>query len=62
VKRPGAVQAAYMWEIDSALRRHNIQIPFPQRDVHLRSGFKELTATDEYQPGAAKLGVVLEKP
>lgn len=62
VKRPGAVQAAYMWEIDSALRRHNIQVPFPQRDLHLRSGFRELTATDEYQPEAAKLGVVIEKP
>lgn len=62
VKRPGAVQAAYMWEIDSALRRHNIQVPFPQRDLHLRSGFRELMATDEYQPEAAKLGVVLEKP
>lgn len=62
VKRPGAVQAAYMWEIDSALRRHNIPVPFPQRDLHLRSGFRELMTTDECQPETAKLGVVLEKP
>jgi small-conductance mechanosensitive channel len=62
VKRPGAVQAAYLWEIDSALRRHNIQVPFPQRDLHLRTGFRELIATHDYEPEAGKLGVVLEKP
>ena len=39
VKRPGAVHAAYMWEIETALRKHGIEIPIPQRDLHLRSGF-----------------------
>ncbi len=39
VKRPSAVQAAYTWELESALARHGIEIPFPQRDLHLRSGF-----------------------
>lgn len=39
VKRPSTVQAAYMWEIESALVRHRIEIPFPQRDLHLRSVF-----------------------
>lgn len=29
--------AAYLWEIESALARHGIEIPFPQRDLHLRS-------------------------
>ena len=43
VKRPGAVHAAYMWEIETALRKHGIEIPIPQRDLHLRSGF---TATE----------------
>ncbi len=37
VKRPGRVQAAYLWEIHSALERHGIEVPFPQRDLHLRS-------------------------
>jgi len=37
VKRPAAVQAAYLWEIEGALARHGIEIPFPQRDLHLRS-------------------------
>ena len=36
-KRPGAVKAAYLWALHSALVRHAIEIPFPQRDLHLRS-------------------------
>jgi potassium efflux system protein len=39
VKRPSAVQAAYLWEIDTKLRKYNIEVPFPQRDLHLRSLF-----------------------
>jgi small-conductance mechanosensitive channel len=39
VKRPGAVHAAYTWAIESALARHGIEIPFPQRDLHVRSYF-----------------------
>lgn len=44
VKRPGAVQAAYYWALEDALANHGIEIPFPQRDLHLRSLF---SATDE---------------
>lgn len=39
VKRPGAVIAAYLWEIESKLREYSIEIPFPQRDLHVRSLF-----------------------
>jgi len=39
VKRPGAVQAAYLWEIETKLNEHGIEVPFPQRDLHLRSMF-----------------------
>jgi small-conductance mechanosensitive channel len=39
VKRPGAVQAAYYWALEDALRAHGIEIPFPQRDLHVRSLF-----------------------
>ncbi|MEE4376366.1 MAG: mechanosensitive ion channel domain-containing protein [Candidatus Competibacteraceae bacterium] len=46
VKRPGAVRAAYMWEIETALHKHGVEIPFPQRDLHLRTGFGER----EYMP------------
>jgi small-conductance mechanosensitive channel len=37
VKRPSAVQAAYLWEIHGALEQHGIEVPFPQRDLHVRS-------------------------
>lgn len=39
VKRPGAVQAAYLWEIHTALYKYDIEIPFPQNDFHFRSFF-----------------------
>ena len=39
VKRPGSVTAAYLWEIESKLKEYDIEIPFPQRDLHLRSVF-----------------------
>jgi small-conductance mechanosensitive channel len=38
-KRPAAMHAAYTWAIDDALRAANIEIPFPQRDIRLRSVF-----------------------
>jgi small-conductance mechanosensitive channel len=62
VKRPAAVQADYLWEIHSALTAHGIEIPFPQRDVHLRSlpGLDAATAvarlTVRDQPGSPAPG------
>lgn len=52
VKRPGAVQAAYLWEIESKLHEHGIEIPFPQRDLHLRSVFgkRDESAWDRFTP------------
>jgi potassium-dependent mechanosensitive channel len=38
VKRPGVVNADYCWAIESVLAKYDIEIPFPQRDLHLRSG------------------------
>lgn len=40
--------AADLWEIRSALDRYGIEIPFPQRDLHLRSvlGLKDEAARD----------------
>lgn len=35
VRRPGAVNAAYNWELETALGKYGIEIPFPQRDLHL---------------------------
>ena len=39
VKKPSAVQAAYLWEIESKLAEYHIEVPFPQRDLHVRSVF-----------------------
>ena len=35
-KRPGRVKAAYNWVIDDVLREHHFEVPFPQRDIHIR--------------------------
>jgi small-conductance mechanosensitive channel len=39
VKRPGSMKAAYCWALDDALRKHGIEIPFPQMDMRVRSWF-----------------------
>ncbi len=36
--RPGGITALYLWELETALNEHNIEIPFPQRDLHIKSG------------------------
>lgn len=41
VKRPKAMNAAYTWAIDDALRGAGIEIPYPQRDIRLRAFFGE---------------------
>ncbi|WDR01931.1 mechanosensitive ion channel [Devosia algicola] len=38
VKRPAKVHADYNWALETALASHGIEIPFPQRDLHIRSG------------------------
>lgn len=59
VKRPAAMQAAYLWAIDDALRAAEVEIPFRQLDLRLRSlfgheGDDALTALGmERQPHAA---------
>lgn len=51
VKRPTRVLAAYLWELETALRIYGIEIPFPQRDLHLRSGFEKPYFDDSAKPG-----------
>jgi small-conductance mechanosensitive channel len=46
VKRPGAVNAAYKLALERALREYDIQVPFPQRDIHLKSSPSGLLPAD----------------
>jgi len=38
-RRPTRTRAAYLWALETKFREYGIQIPFPQRDLHLRSGW-----------------------
>jgi small-conductance mechanosensitive channel len=40
---PGKTQAQYLWAIEDELRKRRIEIPFPQRDLHIRSGTLAVT-------------------
>jgi small-conductance mechanosensitive channel len=35
---PGSSNALYLWALETELRNRGIEIPFPQRDLHIRSG------------------------
>lgn len=38
-RRPTRTRSAYLWALETKLREYGIEIPFPQRDLHLRSGW-----------------------
>ena len=38
-RRPTRTRAAYLWALETKLTEYGIEIPFPQRDVNLRSGW-----------------------
>ena len=38
-KRPTRTRSAYLWALESKLSEYGIEIPFPQRDLHVRSGW-----------------------
>lgn len=37
LKRPTSLFSDYLWAIDDAFRKYDIEIPFPQRDIHIRT-------------------------
>jgi len=39
VKHPSSVAAAYNWALHNAFLKYEIELPFPQRDLHVRSWF-----------------------
>ena len=38
-RRPTRTRSAYLWALETKLNEYGIEIPFPQRDLHLRSGW-----------------------
>ncbi|MDO4708676.1 MAG: mechanosensitive ion channel [Pseudomonadota bacterium] len=38
-RRNVSVRAAYLWELETTLKKYGIEIPFPQRDLNIRSLF-----------------------
>jgi potassium efflux system protein len=36
-KRPGGIKSMYLWELETSLNQYHIEIPFPQRDLHIKS-------------------------
>lgn len=53
VSSPGRTQARYLWAIEDELRRRGIEIPFPQRDLHVCSGKLAVTLERQGQKGGS---------
>ena len=57
-RRPTRTRAAYLWALEDKFREYDIEIPFPQRDLHLRSDSRlekseePLAADDDVEPAA----------
>lgn len=46
----GSLSASYCWELESALRYHGIQVPYPQREVRLIEREGRSGGEDSYHP------------
>lgn len=44
---PQRAQAIYLWALEDALCERGLEIPFPQRDLHIRSGTLAITKAGE---------------
>jgi potassium efflux system protein len=52
VRRPGRTRANFLWALETLFNEHGVDIPFPQRDLHVRSDFR---ADEEETPPATDL-------
>ncbi len=53
VRRPHRIRCEFLWALETRLRDAGIEIPFPQRDLHVRSDFRHPpgpVAPDGFQP------------
>jgi small-conductance mechanosensitive channel len=48
-RRPTRTRSAYLWALETRLNESGIEIPFPQRDLHLRSGWPRSPTTDSIE-------------
>lgn len=65
VRRPGTVIAAYNWALHTALEKHGIVIPFPQRDLHVREWARprhEHSADESRPPAPAQAAAAPPRP
>jgi small-conductance mechanosensitive channel len=44
-RRPTRCRSAYLWALETKLAEYGIEIPFPQRDLHIKSGWPESQPT-----------------
>ncbi|WP_227816657.1 mechanosensitive ion channel family protein [Nitrogeniibacter aestuarii] len=51
VRAPGRMLAKYLWAVETALSGAQIEIPFPQRDLHVRSGRLEVAMPEPADQG-----------
>lgn len=49
-RRPTRTRAAYLWALEDKFKEYGISIPFPQRDLHLRSGWPAAASTHDDEP------------
>jgi len=46
---PGGTNARVLWALEDELRARNIEMPFPQRDLHFRSGDLQVRLLDKHE-------------
>jgi small-conductance mechanosensitive channel len=49
-RRPTRTRASYLWELETKLNEYGIEIPFPQRDLHLKSGWTQQEGPSKLTP------------
>lgn len=49
INRPGVLKSQIYYEVFKKFKAHQIEIPFPQRDLHLKSGFEGLMEAKDRQ-------------
>jgi small-conductance mechanosensitive channel len=54
VDRPGGTSARILWALEDELTKRGIEIPNPQRDLHIRSGTVAVTMADKEDAGVER--------